>query len=241
MKKKIFKSLILAVIMVFTTNCSVFASVDNVKTLDTTKKISFTKDTIITKDNVYEIIEYYGLDKSAVKEEKNNESFEELTVGEFENILNEAKNIPTSITTNNIDNEISPVELSPIETNPLAAGAETGIKTVTSDSSVCNGSCNVRYSCSGEYYKNGSTKYWTKASGGASLQMLTGQVGNIYYSIDSITTLNTTLLNGSTSNSKLELGYCYAIGTYTGIKGLGGVRVASTCVTGANYYNNSYL
>ncbi|TGE37189.1 hypothetical protein E4K67_15045 [Desulfosporosinus fructosivorans] len=239
--KKIFSCLMLTFVMVFSITCTGFASTNNAENYNSIMNPTFTKNTLITKDNVNEILEYYGLDRSALREDMDDKSFGDVTVGDFENALNKAKKIPKMIVTdnNNPTNQSSTKITSPDGNSPMAA---TSVQTVTTDSEVWSGGPVVRYACSGEAYNNYSTtKYWIGPLGGANILMVTGQVGTIYYAVDSITRLITTVQNPSTSSSKLVLDYNYKIGTYTGIKGMGGIRIATNTVAGTNYYGISYI
>ncbi|MCB8817561.1 hypothetical protein [Desulfosporosinus shakirovi] len=240
MKKRIFSCLILAVVMTFSITCSAFASTNNAENCNSIKESAFTKDTLITKDNIYKILDYYGLDRSALREDIDDKSFGDVTVGNLEDALNEAKRIPKMIVidkNNPTNEELSSIGITPYEITPMA----NGILTVAQNSEVFNDGPVVRYTCSGKYYKNGTTKYWTEAAGGADITMVTAQAGTIYYAIDDIIKLETSVENPSTSSSKLVLDYKYDIGNYIGIKGLGGIRIGHNLITGTNKYNTSYI
>lgn len=242
--KKIFSCLMLTFVMVFSITCTGFASTNNAENHNSIMNPTFTKNTLITKDNVNEILEYYGLDRSAIREDMDDKSFVDVTVGDFENALNKAKKIPKMIVKDNnnpTNQELSSTKITSPVANSLMAAASS-VLTITTDSEVFIGGPVVRYTCSGEAYNDYSTtKYWIRPLGGANILMVTGQVGTIYYAVDSINRLSTTVQNPYTNASQLVLDYNYVIGTYTGIKGFGGIRIASNTVTGTNYYGIGYI
>ena len=111
---------------------------------------SFNDSTIITEDNMYEVFEYLGLDTSSIREVESDTSLEPVTVGELRERIKVWEESP----------QYTCVIAYP-DANIIQPAANIGIKSVYYIS--YNDGYNLTFYATGEYYENGSLKYWTKA------------------------------------------------------------------------------
>ncbi|EJW13745.1 hypothetical protein M5X00_05410 [Paenibacillus alvei] len=70
-----------------------------------------TPDTIITNENVYQVIEYLGLDPRDLKKSDTDDSIP-VTVGELEQALNQSKQLPKEVTSTENLNKVAPLAAS---------------------------------------------------------------------------------------------------------------------------------
>jgi hypothetical protein len=229
---------LLTTALILSSSSVVFASVNT----NTATVHSFSKSTVITKDNIYEVLDYCGLDRSALKKDIDHKSFGAVTVGDLEDAINKAKKIPKMIARKDkpTNVESSSIGVTPNKITPMNTST-TGIETVAENSEAWIGGPIVRFSCSGHYYNDGTTKYWTSEAGGAGITMVSGQAGTTFYDIDFVNKLDTSVQDPSTSDSELVLDYGCQIGTYLGVKDLGSVEIYHNTIAGTNYYGSSYI
>jgi len=224
MKKKLI-CMVLTIIMLLPTTIA-FAS---------GKKAPFDPSTEITKDNVYEIMQYYGLDASALRTDITVSTTKKATVGDLEKVIKEAPKLPKTV----IINDDEPQAISTVgNVSGIVSSMTTGTATANKDVAITS-SCTVNYAATGTYYKSSTVKYWTGAGGAAISVLPTNSV--YWYQIDKINSLANTCVNPSTTNSYLHMTYDYIVGCYFGIKGLGAIKINSFQVSGFTNFGTSYI
>lgn len=176
-------SLILAATIMFSTIGFAFAAQN---TKETQK--DFSADTVITKDNANEILKHYGIDPTKIDKSKDVSTLPQITVGDLEKALEEAKNTPKTIVdrddavTEEANNDISAADTK--KTNNDVSAAATGTATVHKDVKYTD-TLTVNYTVSGYYYKSTTVKWWTGALGSSIATTSSGPT--YYWKITSVT------------------------------------------------------
>lgn len=231
--KKLF-NLILAMTMIFSAIGFAYGS----PVAKASKKV-FSADTVITQDNVNEILEYYGLDSTKIDKSKDVSTFPQVTVGDLEKALEEAKKTPKTVVvrdsavTEKINSDVFPTSVI------VTTGTATAYKDATVSSSLV-----VNYSATGKYYKAVSNydtvQYWTSALG-STISTTSGNA-DYYWTISAIRKNTNKVVNANTSSSYLQQDYDYTATCYLGVRGLGGIPYNSINVSGyTNYPGSSYI
>ncbi|MBZ4647183.1 MAG: hypothetical protein JG777_2672 [Clostridia bacterium] len=202
------------------------------------QEFTFSQDTVITEDNMNDILEYYGLNASAAI--KKNKPVNGLyynkkvaTVRDLETAIKKLRQLPDTITIH--DDNPTGVK---VTTNATSTSESSSI-TVFYDSQVLT-HFSVRYSASGKYYKNGTTKYWTEAYGGNITGLGSSGLPGTSYEISKISKCTNTLKNGGTTSSYLQLDYKYTVKSYVGV-GDWSVPVTENTVEGFTRFGTSYI
>lgn len=231
--KKLF-SLILAVTMIFSAIGFAFAS-----PVTKVSKKDFSADTVITQDNVNEILKYYGLDPTKIDKSKDVSTLSQVTVGDLEKALEEAKKTPKTV----VVRDGAVTEKTNNDVSAAAVIVTTGTATVYKDSTITT-SLVVNYSATGKYYKAVSNydtvKYWTSALG--SSISTSSETADYYWQITSIRKNANKVVNANTSSSYLQQDYDFTVTCYFGIRGIGGIPYKAINVSGYNRYpGSSYI
>lgn len=119
-----------------------------------TNENSISSNTIITEDNIYEVLEYLGLDSSKFIESDNAEDSGVTTVGELKMYIEQAKK-ETKKTKEGSNQNVAPYSANSLTTS-LVSGSGTMMLYNSTDLSGCNISRSVAAS-----YSNG---WWTSAN-----------------------------------------------------------------------------
>ncbi|NLI14329.1 hypothetical protein [Pelotomaculum propionicicum] len=192
---------------------------------------TFSEDTVITEDNVNDILKYFGLDPGNIIKKDNMPNIK-VTVRDIEKTLKESSKLPKTI----IQNDSNPTDVK-VKTDVLGAKS-SGTATVCKNVKITS-ALYMNYYATGQYYHEGSTKYWTSA-GPARLEVATPPTALGFYQLDSVTTLTNQVVNPYTSSSYLRMDYCYAVGYYMYV-GVGYILINSIGVSGYTTFGTSYI
>lgn len=194
---------------------------------------SISSNTVITKDNLFEVLEYLGIDSSEVIKTDNVGDCD-ITVGDLKKYIEQAKKHPKEIVINQIQNtEKSKTDSSSADSSfsssALLSGGLTGVGTLMLYNLNLYGGCRVSYSVSASY-AYGS---WKSVNyGNASVSSETPGVTNVLTSQTNVMSCtNTTITLTSTVDVEQRIG----IAGY-------GIPFNSFRVTSTMYwYRDSYL
>lgn len=108
-------------------------------------KSEIQSDTIITKDNIYDVLDYAGLDSSSFKQNDVNGSTTLKTAGELKDAIEQAKNETATVTNKTTkDNSI-------ISSNKITLkSTRSGSKKISTETSISD-AYTLTYSVSGQY------------------------------------------------------------------------------------------
>lgn len=229
-------SLCIVFVLLFTLTASAATSYSEANNAGLPEQIS--SETVITEDNIYDVLEYVGLDSSAfIKTDKPNINTNIVTVGDLEKAIEKVNQMPHTITdTPDIPDVVDPA-IERVTTNVDIKGYPT--KTVSQNTTYS--SYTMRYSATGEYYTEPyppHNAFWMKALGGnIEVQSCNFPLTVI---IEEIRSLTNTLYNSGTTNSYLKLAYDYTVGIYTGVE-WGLIKTGENDISGYTIFNTSYL
>lgn len=171
------------------------------------KESSISSDTIITEDNIYEILEYLGIDSSNFVKEDTVTGVS--TVGELEKFISQAKELPGTVNYT-LDSTNSPED---IKDYRLAASG-----TVALFSDYESGSYTVTYGCSGQY-SNGK---WTGVSA-TTISIDTDQEALVYK-------IASPQLSATYTSTTITMKAKYTVETYVSVLGLGLVKTGTQAI-----------
>lgn len=170
------------------------------------KESSISSDTIITEYNIYEVLEYLGIDSSTLVKADTVTGVN--TVGELEKSISQAKKLPKTVnytlgSTNNT------------EDTKAYSLATSG--TVALYSEYDSGSYTVTYGCSGQF----SNRSWTGVSG-TNISIDTDQEVYVYK------IASNPQLSANYTSSTITMKAKYTVDTYISILGLGLVKTGNS-------------
>lgn len=195
-------------------------------------------ETIITEDNVYEVLDYVGLDSSAlIKSDKPVIHGQKLTVGELQDVIERYNNMPNTI----IDINDNTADYSNIkELEHEITNSSYPVTTVHKDTRY--GSYEIRYSASGKYYTEPHgpyNTYWMEALGG-NIRVQDTDFG-ISAKIEKINTLTNALKNAGMASSYLQLSYDYTVGIYLITDWGDLLKITENHISGYSNFDTSYI
>lgn len=232
---RMFRMINLCMVFLFLITLPVAAS-SSVDTNYNSKEI--TSETIITEENLYDVIEYVGLEQNAfVKTDKTDVKSNIKTVGDLEKVIQKVNEIPKKI------HETSEIEVIPSGDEVIvpddASIQSYPVKTVHKDTNYS--SYTIRYSASGKYYTEPyppHNAYWMEAAGGNIVVQSYDFPLNVV--IESIDSLTNNLYNSGTLNSYLRLDYDFTVGIYIGVD-WGWLKINENDISGYTTFGTSYL
>jgi len=169
------------------------------------KESSISSETIITEDNIYEVLEYLGIDSSNfIKTDTSTTGVK--TVGELETAISQAEKLPSNVNYT--------LQSTSISNDSFAAASGSGTVALYSDYE--SGSYTVTYGCSGQY-SNGK---WTGVS--ATSISVDSDQEVVTYKIASGPKLSATY-----TSTTITMKAKYTVETWTSVFGLGLVKTAT--------------
>ncbi|MBO8158628.1 hypothetical protein [Thermosyntropha sp.] len=221
MISKVYKILNLCVAFVLLFTLPTSAAVLSSKANYTQLSEQISSETLITEDNIYEVLEYVGLDSNAfTKTDKPNSNSNIVTVGDLEKKIEEFNRRPHTM----IDTEDVFIEVIPNvkESYP--------VMTVYSDTDY--GSYTMRYFATGKYYVEPPPPhytYWVEALGG-DIEVASADFPTVV-SIKEINILRNTLYNGGSPGSYLRLDFDYTVEVFIGVEN-GLIKIGEDNISG---------
>lgn len=143
--KKIISLCIITVLLLSTMSISLASPLE---------KNTIAPETVITEYNIYDVLDYLGIDQERFIKSDEPLTNDEITVGELSEVIENAKNMPRSIKSNYVQKSTLDSK-----TNIVSTASRSSVRTVYH---YFEGSfCQIGVSGSGEYSNNA----WTKATG----------------------------------------------------------------------------
>lgn len=172
---------------------------------------SISSDTIITEDNIYEVLDYLGLDSNDFVK-ADTEGTNNRTVGDVESAIEQAKNQPSKIETklesqDGVSNSVNSI------TSTAASGTMMLYATVDVDSYI------IEYEVAGKY----SGGFWTGATS-ATADIDSDQLVIVY----KITSKSLNLTNTATI---ITLNASLVVTSYIGVGDVGLVKIGTQTIT----------
>lgn len=190
------------------------------------KEKEFSPDTVITKDNIYDVLEYLGIDSNNfIETDETGKSVR--TVGElektFKEVTNKLKDIPTQ------GKEVSEAKNDFIISPYSYGGTKMLYKTMDH-----GGSYTITYSVAGEYsYRDDHTGYWSGV-GSADASVDSDAIGVVY----KITSKD---LDASYTANYINLDAAITVTWYIGVDDVGLIPVGSNDITADINWDTSYI
>lgn len=181
---------------------------------DTDTNNSITDSTIITSENIYDVVDYLGLNPEDVTF-YDSEKYPnvDVTVGEFKAIILQAEETLKDVQTQSDDVYQSSNTFNASDSILRMSGNKTVSKKVDYSSS-----CQVKYSVSGDYYSDDfdiRNRFWHRCTDWD--MEITKSYTIYFYEIDDVYEKNAYAVNANTNNSYIQFDYDYDIGAYLGI------------------------